>query len=348
MAIHSAKIFTLSALIVAASAGAHANDSYAELNLGIGRILFGDELDDATHYHVGLGHTLNDNWTMEIVGSQYTANMSDTGVEVLGTQYRLDALYHFGDDESVRPYFAFGAGDQRRSPKGGDPSHDTLLNAGIGLKARFANNWEWRTDVRAFNSLDEEHTDVLFSTGISFLIGPKAKKSAAVAAPVAAAAVVAEADSDGDGVLDSQDKCPDTLRQYKVDADGCPLKLTETVSVDLAVKFDTNSSVVKEEYIADIRNLATFMDQYDNTVVTIEGHTDSSGSEAYNKTLSQKRADAVRDVLVQRLDISADRVTSVGYGEERPSADNSTPEGRETNRRVVASVSTKVTTNEVR
>lgn len=346
MANPSAKILTLSALIAAASTGVVAQQHSAEINLGVGRILFGNELDDTTNYHIGLGIPLNDRWILELVANEYEADARDTGIDVRGTQYRLDALYHFGDDASWKPYVAFGAGDQRLSPDGGDASHETLLNAGLGLKNRFARNWEWRTDVRLFNSLDEEYTDVVFSTGFSYLFGATQPRRAAP--EPAAPRVVEEADSDGDGVLDSRDKCPDTPRQYKVDSDGCPLKLTETVSVNLAVKFDTNSAVVKEEYMADIRNLATFMNQYQNTEVTVEGHTDSTGSDAYNKTLSQRRAESVRDVLIQRMNIEAERVKAVGYGEERPVADNNTVAGREQNRRVVGAVSTRITVNEKR
>lgn len=346
MAISAKKILTLSALIATLSAGVQANDHRAEINLGIGRILFGNELEDDTNYHLGLGYVIDDRWTLEVVANEYEAQAEDVDIDVRGTQYRLDALYHFSVDTPWRPYFAFGAGDQRLSPEGGEPAHDTLLNAGFGIKNRFARNWEWRTDVRAFNSLDEEYTDVVFSTGISFLFGVNDSKPAPVAAPEPVA--IQEADSDGDGVLDSKDKCPDTPRRYKVDADGCPMKLTETVSMKLAVNFDTNSAVVKDEFIQEVRDLATFMNQYENTEVTVEGHTDSSGSDAYNKALSQRRADAVRDVLVQRLEIEADRVKAIGYGEERPTADNSTVEGREANRRVVGAVSTRVTTTETR
>ena len=349
MANPSAKILTLSALIAAASTGVSAQDHSAEINLGIGRILFGNDLDDTNNYHLGLGLPISDRWTLEVVANEYDADAQVTGVDVRGTQYRLDALYHFGDDQNWRPYAAFGAGDQRLSPEGGDPSHETLLNAGLGLKNRFARNWEWRTDVRLFNSLDEEYTDVVFSTGISFLFGAGEPRRATPAPePVAAPTVIEEADSDGDGVLDSKDKCPGTARQYKVDSEGCVLKLTETVSINLAVKFDTNSAVVKEEYMSDIRDLATFMNQYENTEVTVEGHTDSSGSDAYNKTLSQRRANSVRDVLIQRMNIEADRVTAVGFGEERPVADNNTVEGRDQNRRVVGAVSTRITVNETR
>ena len=339
-------LISAAALPFTANAQDHKESHKLELHLGAGRTFFEEPLENANHLNLGLGYVLNERWTLDAIASGYSTDTETGAIEIDGRQYRLDMLYHLDTVNAWRPYLAFGVGDQEREADGAEGVRDTLLNLGAGAKRRLGNNWEFRTDVRAFNSLDEEYTDVALNLGISYLFGAKPVKKAPTPAPVVATAQ--EADSDGDGVLDSQDKCPGTARQYKVDADGCPMKLTETVSVNLAVKFDTNSAVVKEEYMADINNLATFMNQYANTVVTVEGHTDSSGSDAYNKTLSQRRADAVRDVLVQRMGIEADRVTAVGYGEERPIADNESVAGREQNRRVVGAVSTKITTTETR
>ena len=84
------------------------------------------------------------------------------------------------------------------------------------------------------------------------------------------------------------------------------------------------------------------MAQFDGTSLTVEGHTDDRGRAAYNKSLSQKRADAVRTTLINEFNISADRVTAIGYGEENPIADNATAEGRAMNRRVVGVVKAQV------
>jgi len=73
----------------------------------------------------------------------------------------------------------------------------------------------------------------------------------------------------------------------------------------------------------------------------IEGHSDSSGKAAYNKALSQRRADAVRDILINEYGIDTSRVSAVGYGQEQPVASNSTKEGRLENRRVMAEISYK-------
>ncbi len=110
------------------------------------------------------------------------------------------------------------------------------------------------------------------------------------------------------------------------------------VRVELDVKFDFDKAVVKEESRGDIKSLADFMSQYPSTSTVVEGHTDSVGTEAYNQKLSEHRANAVRDVLVNQYGVEADRVSSMGYGESRPVADNATAQGRAINRRVEAEV----------
>jgi len=117
-----------------------------------------------------------------------------------------------------------------------------------------------------------------------------------------------------------------------------PQEQAEPVRVELDVKFDFDKSVVKPESQADIKALADFMSQYPQTTTVVEGHTDSVGTDAYNQGLSERRANAVRDVLVNQYGVGADRVSSVGYGESRPVADNATAEGRAINRRVEAEV----------
>ncbi len=112
----------------------------------------------------------------------------------------------------------------------------------------------------------------------------------------------------------------------------------EPVRVELDVKFDFDKSVVKQESQGDIKALADFMSQYPATSTVVEGHTDSVGTDAYNQGLSERRANAVRDVLVNQYGVGGDRVSSVGYGESRPVADNSTSEGRAINCRVEAEV----------
>jgi OmpA-OmpF porin, OOP family len=159
-----------------------------------------------------------------------------------------------------------------------------------------------------------------------------------------------DGDEDGDGVFDRRDRCPHTPSGTPVHHNGCPLKVypaspeavepepDEVVRVELDVKFDFDKSVVKPGSQADIQSLADFMKQYPQTTTTVEGHTDSIGTDAYNQRLSERRANAVRDVLVNQHGIQSGRVSTVGYGETRPVADNDTDAGRAINRRVEAEV----------
>lgn len=142
-------------------------------------------------------------------------------------------------------------------------------------------------------------------------------------------------DADKDGVFDCRDKCPDTPAGFKVDKDGC---MRAKTTVELMVQFDTDKSIVKNQYRDDIKRVADFMKEYPNTKAIIEGHTDSIASDAYNLRLSNNRSHSVRQYLINEFGIDASRLISKGYGESRPIATNETDEGRQKNRRVWAVV----------
>jgi outer membrane protein OmpA-like peptidoglycan-associated protein/opacity protein-like surface antigen len=144
-------------------------------------------------------------------------------------------------------------------------------------------------------------------------------------------------DSDMDGVIDCLDKCPGTPAGVKVDKDGCPIpEIIEKGRTTLKVLFDFDKSVIKTGYYGDVDNLISVMKQYPDLNVVIEGHTDNHGTAAYNKKLSQRRADAVKKYMVEKGGIDSNRLTTQGYGFERPITSNKTSEGRAKNRRVEA------------
>ena len=138
-------------------------------------------------------------------------------------------------------------------------------------------------------------------------------------------------DGDKDGVPDYRDKCPTTPAGLPVDKDGCS---PETLTIHLDVMYDTAKWDIKQKYNAEISKVAEFLKKYPTVTGTIEGHTDNVGDAAMNRKLSQKRAESVLKYLVEKLGVDAKRLTAVGYGEERPIADNATAEGRQKNRRV--------------
>ncbi|GAF54325.1 LOW QUALITY PROTEIN: outer membrane protein A precursor [Psychrobacter sp. JCM 18900] len=118
--------------------------------------------------------------------------------------------------------------------------------------------------------------------------------------------------------------------------------VAEKMTIDLEILFETDKAVVRPEYYSKATELVEFMRQYPNTVVTIEGHTDSRGKDNYNQDLSQRRVNAVKEVLITEFGIASDRISAIGYGESQPRASNDTVDGRQLNRRVVAVVEERV------
>jgi len=146
-------------------------------------------------------------------------------------------------------------------------------------------------------------------------------------------------DSDGDGVADYLDKCPDTPMDLKVTADGCPIVMKEKVTIDIDIRFDTDKTDIKPQYFNQLKKVADFMATYPETKAVIEGHSDSVGPAAYNKKLSQRRADSVRMYLINNFNIDPSRISAIGFGEQKPIASNDTEEGRSQNRRIQAVLS---------
>jgi OOP family OmpA-OmpF porin len=138
-----------------------------------------------------------------------------------------------------------------------------------------------------------------------------------------------DGDDDKDGVLNSVDKCPTTATGEAVDVDGCP------ASVNLNVNFENNSFNVDAASDANIQEFADFLIMYPTYSAKIVGYTDSRGSAHYNQKLSENRANAVKNMIIEK-GVPANKISSVGMGEVSPVADNATSEGRAQNRRIEA------------
>lgn len=133
--------------------------------------------------------------------------------------------------------------------------------------------------------------------------------------------------------MDQQEK---ELREELVGS-GVQVQRTEEGQIDLImpgnITFDVSSSTVSDSFKPTLSSVAKVLQEYENTLVTIAGHTDSSGSEQYNQLLSEQRATAVANIVLQE-GILVERVAAIGLGESSPIADNTTAEGRAENRRV--------------
>jgi outer membrane protein OmpA-like peptidoglycan-associated protein len=100
------------------------------------------------------------------------------------------------------------------------------------------------------------------------------------------------------------------------------------------ILFAVDSDVIRPESTPTLVEIGDMLTQHASLRLTIEGHTDSDGDDAHNLDLSRRRAASVKAYLVSRYKIDGSRLVTEGYGESRPAADNSTPEGKQQNRRV--------------
>ncbi|MFK8016388.1 MAG: OmpA family protein [Gammaproteobacteria bacterium] len=141
-------------------------------------------------------------------------------------------------------------------------------------------------------------------------------------------------DADGDGVLDNRDRCPNTAQGARVDVNGCEFK--EEIRLP-GVTFELNSATLTPQSLSVLNDAAETLKRNSDISVEAQGHTDSQGAAGYNQSLSQRRAESVRDYLVTR-GAAAGNITAKGYGEADPIADNSTKAGRAQNRRVTLRV----------
>ena len=279
------------------------------------------DLSNGNLFGGSVGYYLTDDVELALSYGEYHDIRSENGTgnkNIKGNLAGLDAIYHFGEQGvGLRPYVSAGFAHQNISnvPARTGRDHSTFANVGTGVKYFFTENLFARAGLDGMYNIDANETEWAAGLGVGMNFGGSSKPAPAPA-PVAAVQPVAE----------------------PVQAEE-PM---EMVRVELDVKFDFDKANVKQESYGDIKNLADFMNQYPQTTTTVEGHTDAKGSDAYNQKLSERRANAVREVLVNQYGVSGERVNAVGYGESRPVADNASDAGRAINRRVEAEVEAQI------
>ena len=141
--------------------------------------------------------------------------------------------------------------------------------------------------------------------------------------------------------------CPTATTRYTLTATGDGGSRTDSATVTVVprpaapidrltihVNFDTDKSDIRKADLDDLQKAVAFVKKYPGCKISVDGYTDSRGSDAYNQALSERRAAAVRAYLVDNGATDADKITSVGYGESNPVGENATVKGRFENRRV--------------
>ncbi len=239
--------------------------------------------------------------------------------ELAGTKGRI-ALIVVGDATRVSDKGVLGAAGKLKSDFG---DKLCIYPVQVGDDANGKMLMDELADVTgcgfATNAKDIADPNAMAGYVTKVLLTPAAKPAPA---PVAAAPAVI-GDADGDGVKDDKDKCPNTPKGIRVNSVGC--------WVLEGVYFDTDKAIIKDA--AAIDHAISVFKAEPKLSAEIQGHTDDRASDKHNQKLSEARAKAVRDYMIQG-GIAADRLRAKGYGESKPIAPNDTDEGRAQNRRV--------------
>lgn len=300
------------------------NNNY--LNAGIA---LGKNIDDSFIDQIEIAYMRSD--SLEYEGTNGNTNVN---------RAFLNAVKKFALTEKLSAYGLLGAGYQDVTQELGDFEDSALLNYGVGLRYDIPYyGIALKGDVRHLLAIKNNQNSLMYTFGLALPLGKKYSETIAATVPVVGEAVMEESivepikaapmDDDKDGVLNQFDKCPNTSPGVKVNKDGC----FETVNLN--INFDNNSVQIKDQYMKNIETFAKILKQNKSLTATIEAHTDSKGSDAYNQNLSERRAVAVVNEL-KKLNVDSSKLSSRGYGESQPIASNDTEEGKALNRRVTA------------
>ncbi|WP_281647010.1 OmpA family protein [Parendozoicomonas sp. Alg238-R29] len=335
---HSALAAAVAAVISTSTVASEAVDKGLTLTAGGAYTDFDSErsLDNALSPEIGVGYRYNSQLSVELLYSEFKTDQRGNSNNARLKNYRLDGFYDFAPlGNGLTPYIVAGIGEFQENLEHAKDRDDTRMNVGAGLRTYLTPNLSLRSDLRAVRSLDYNQTEGMMNVALTWTFGSVSKP--VVEAPIEPAQIAEPAkpvlqDRDRDGVVDASDLCPNSAAGAVVNASGC----VEQEAIDLLVEFDFDSDNVRSAALDRVEKMGKYMQRNSDIKIVVEGHTDNKGAAAYNKRLSQKRADAVRTILIEQYNIEANRVEAVGYGEEKPAASNATDEGRQQNRRVLA------------
>ena len=141
-------------------------------------------------------------------------------------------------------------------------------------------------------------------------------------------------DLDADGVINARDRCAETLLGSLVDNDGCPSNAIAQSFQELIVFFANDSTEIRADQLAAIKETAAFMQRYPSTTLVLEGHASSPGNIEYNRNLSQRRAEAVKASLAGQ-GVAKERLEIVAWGESKPEIEREDAQSYAVNRSVV-------------
>ncbi|MFH2043670.1 MAG: OmpA family protein [Pseudomonadota bacterium] len=274
-------------------------------------------LDDGITSGLNLGYDLTKNWGIEGSLNYIDSGRENIGGDVEGFLYKFDALYNITNFGKLVPYLAAGVGGITLNPDRGGAENDFLFNYGAGLKYFITDNVALRGDVRhilPYGSLgkDDSVNNLLCTVGVSFLFGGE-KETPKVEAKETPKVVEApkKVEEEKVVIMASEPKV-----EEKVMAASVEPKIIILAFEDIHFGFD--QSILKPEAKTILKRNIQLLKENPKAQIRIAGYTSASGTEPYNQKLSERRANAVREYLINEGVITRDRLSTIGYGETSP------------------------------
>jgi OOP family OmpA-OmpF porin len=307
------------------------------------------------YYGLGVGKFISSNVSIDAFVDR-TKRDVDGGGSWFNNNVGVAARFYAGAWDAWRPYLLAGvlgsyhhdAGDQGWSPSaevGVGLSKTLTASSDFRVEAGYRYDWDDKSQTGSNSTRPEDgYGDWFLGFSIVSRFGepPAAAQAPVVAPPPPPAPDCSKLDSDGDGVNDCDDKCPATPAGTIVGPDGCPQKVVIDLrgvnfKFDRPKKGETNIAKALAEPSADsiaiLDQAVDTLQRYPQVKVTVAGYTDSVGTDAYNQSLSERRAKIVYDYLTSH-GVSASRLEGpIGHGEADPIDSNDTDAGRARNRR---------------
>jgi OOP family OmpA-OmpF porin len=283
------------------------------------------------------------------VATKYTEPVNRINTNVYN--YRLEGLYYFMPENRLVPFISVGMGGQNINYESGLQNKSMFVaDYGYGLKY-FVTDWfAFRFDIRHVLAFGSTYNNLECAVGLTFAFGgkkpappPPAKEPELAPPPPAKEPEPAPAPAPPPPAKEPEPPPPappvvEEMKKAPEAASEVEQKILEKGRATLKVEFDTGKAIVKPKYNKEIQKVADVMKKYPDIKIVIEGHTDNVGGKKYNLNLSQKRAEAIKKVMVTKFNINSARITAKGFGYSKPIASNSTKEGKQKNRRVEAAV----------
>lgn len=314
------------------------------------------DADNALVLGVGIGRFINSRVFLDLDVMRTAADLQKRSGNWESMDVGFNARVFLGDveREGWRPYALLGLRSIRSEvdvPGGNISGRNWGMHAGAGLQTVISDKVSFRGEVAYRYDADDEsiigqddYSDWLTTVGLSYAFGERASTPAIerevqdmgepntepmLDAPAPAPAPMSD-DSDGDGVKNASDKCPDTARGTMVDrTTGC--EVAEVIDLR-GVNFDFDRCTLRSDAVAILNNAVDVLKSH-SLRVSVEGHTDAVGTDAYNEVLSECRAKVVYDYLLSNGVVQDNLTGHKGFGESMPIDTNDTAEGRANNRR---------------